>query len=257
MKLMAAVIIAISLTACGVGGKKEEDKKKFSAKVKPESTAISGDLSDYLQVVDNEYEVTHEIMYNFSIKIKAIKAIGKNFKNKDVHITASLLSDNGMPVSDMREFTDYASKDKIMSLLNKGSGEEIIQFTAMPSGSQEIDASKLKKFSLSSVMKEREAESSSSNDGGSSVSGLGSEDYDKVLDNYEDYVDQYIKFLKKANNGDMSAMSEYPGLMEKAKELGDGLEKGKGNNSLSAKQIGRMAKIQTKMMQAALDMQKK
>lgn len=36
-----------------------------------------------------------------------------------------------------------------------------------------------------------------------------SSDWDKLLDEYEQYVDQYVKTYKKAMNGDMSAMAEY------------------------------------------------
>lgn len=80
------------------------------------------------------------------------------------------------------------------------------------------------------------------------------EDFDAVLESYEEYVDQYISYMKKAANGDMEALSEYPALMEKAQELGEKMEKAKGD--LSASQLAKYQKITMKMAEAAQNMQK-
>ena len=76
---------------------------------------------------------------------------------------------------------------------------------------------------------------------------------DEALNSYEEYVDQYITFLKKAQKGDISAMAEYPSLMQKANEANEKLENMK--DDFSSSQISRMMKIQTKMTNAALEMQ--
>ena len=81
-----------------------------------------------------------------------------------------------------------------------------------------------------------------------------SEDFDAVLESYEEYVDQYIVLMKKAAKGDMSAMSEYPTLMEKAQELGEKMENAKGD--MSASQLAKYQKITMKMAEAAQNMQK-
>lgn len=77
----------------------------------------------------------------------------------------------------------------------------------------------------------------------------GSEDWDSVLDSYERYVDKYISYLKKAQNGDASALDEYPSLLEEAQEYGEKLQNAKGD--LSASQISRLNRINIKMMKAA------
>ena len=56
-------------------------------------------------------------------------------------------------------------------------------------------------------------------------SSTSSENWDAVLDSYESYIDQYIALYKKAQAGDMSAMSEYATFMEKAAELSEKLSK--------------------------------
>lgn len=78
----------------------------------------------------------------------------------------------------------------------------------------------------------------------------GSEDWDKALDDYEAYVDSYIKLLKKAQAGDMSAMTEYPTCLEKAEAFGKKFDNAKG--SMSTKQIKRYTDITMKITTAAM-----
>lgn len=75
-----------------------------------------------------------------------------------------------------------------------------------------------------------------------------SSDWDDVLDEYEDYVDDYIAVLKKANNGDMTAFSEMGDLLEDAQELADELKDAKGD--LTSAQLSRYTKILNKMTNA-------
>lgn len=77
------------------------------------------------------------------------------------------------------------------------------------------------------------------------------DDWDKILNEYEKYVDQYIKTYKKAMNGDMTAMSEYVKLAEKAQKLADKLEK--AEDEMTTAQLKRYAKITEKMQKALLD----
>ena len=83
---------------------------------------------------------------------------------------------------------------------------------------------------------------------GSSVTVAASTDWDKTLDEYEQYVNQYVKTYKKAMDGDMSAMTEYAKLMKKAQSLSDKLSKAKGE--MSNAQLQRYLKITQKMTNA-------
>ena len=80
----------------------------------------------------------------------------------------------------------------------------------------------------------------------------GADDWDKILDEYESFVDKYIKLVKKAANGDMSAITEYASCLEQAEILSKKLEKAKSN--LTSKQTSRFAKIQSKLLNAAADL---
>ncbi|MCT3807258.1 hypothetical protein HZP70_00585 [Elizabethkingia anophelis] len=76
---------------------------------------------------------------------------------------------------------------------------------------------------------------------------------DELLDDYESYVDQYIKMYKKAMNGDVSAMSEYPALMEKAQNFEKSVNEAERGGRLTTEQIKRMNSINMKMIDAMPD----
>lgn len=75
--------------------------------------------------------------------------------------------------------------------------------------------------------------------------------WDALLDEYENYVDKYVSFYKKAMNGDMSAMTEYVSLLEKAEKLSSQLET--SQSEMSSAQLKRYLKITEKMTNAILD----
>ena len=83
--------------------------------------------------------------------------------------------------------------------------------------------------------------------------GAGDSSIDELLDSYESYVDDYIKFLKRAANGDMSAAVEYARLYQDALEYQEKLENVQGE--MSAAQLNRMNRINNKLIEAAQDMQ--
>lgn len=85
-----------------------------------------------------------------------------------------------------------------------------------------------------------------------STSDSGGSNWDKILDDYEEFVNKYIKLAKKAQNGDMSAITEYAKILEKAQSLSEKLEKAKSD--LTVKQANRYAKISLKMLEAAGDL---
>ena len=82
----------------------------------------------------------------------------------------------------------------------------------------------------------------------------GSAEVDRLLDSYEKYVDQYIKFAKKLANDDMSVLSEYPGLYRRTMDLTTKLEK--CNEQMSVAQIERMNRLTMKMASAIEEIEK-
>lgn len=76
------------------------------------------------------------------------------------------------------------------------------------------------------------------------------EDWDQMLDDYEAYVTEYVTLYKKAMKGDGDALTAYPELLEKAENLQNSMQEAEKNKSLSGSQLKRMAKIQSKMLEA-------
>ena len=94
--------------------------------------------------------------------------------------------------------------------------------------------------------------SNSDNQESTTAASSGSEDWDALLDSYDSYVTQFVSYAKKAANGDVKALSEYPALLEKAQEFS-----GKMNNAqsqMSASQWTRYVEITNKMTQALAEM---
>lgn len=269
LKIGLIFLTASFLSSCG----KKVDELNLTAN----STSVTGDLEGYLELVSNSITLAPSTKYGKGLEAKAKFKIIKPFTTMGVtkgidHIGLTLLDEGGMPVSglDALKFEGFCCYDDVQSLkglLKNGNGEFIATFymqtpyELIGEDFKKILAEKennLKSFSISSsvVIDEFEnntsdAASESSNDGLSSNDETGSENWDKLLDDYEAYVDDYIRLYKKAMNGDQSALAEYPSLMEKATNLQESMTQAQSDNKLSGKQISRLTTIQTKMIQAA------
>ncbi len=115
-----------------------------------------------------------------------------------------------------------------------------------------ISSNSLIKKNLEDSTEEGSEEDESEEDESSNINyDNDSEDWDELLDTYDEYVEEYISYLKKAKDGDVDALSEYPALLEKAKEFSEKMEGAEDN--MSSSQWRRYNKITTKMMSVASD----
>ena len=85
-----------------------------------------------------------------------------------------------------------------------------------------------------------------------SVSSSSNKDWDKILDDFESYVDHYISLLKKASSGNLSAMTDYAIALEKAEKLEKDLNA--AQDEMTNAQMKRYLRITKKMTDAAYDM---
>jgi len=264
-------LFAIILSSCG-GGSKE-----FT--VKNNSVNFAGDLQGYLEVVDGNYTVSKpgsELI--LTIKLKAIKQLESTKEFDEIRL--ELTDESGMPISGMSTFTISKSgwctteseNTKVDNALKSGSGDFAVQFvydTYSTGGGSlsrtdalKIASKKAKGFSITNSKFKEESVSSSESSSSSYSSTTDDEDdeevvtkksgstnWDKVLADYESYTDKYIKLLKKANAGDMSAMTEYVEMLEKAQEFQESLEN--ADDDLTPAQLQKFNKIQMKLVNAA------
>lgn len=105
--------------------------------------------------------------------------------------------------------------------------------------------SKIESFEVRIDIYLNEDDEDDANDDDNYSSSTNSEDWDAILNSYESYIDKYIALYKKAQAGDMSAMSEYASFMEKAMELSEKLSNAKSD--MSSAQMSRFVKLQAKL----------
>lgn len=258
IKLFVMVaLMALIIASCG--GKKGGD----SFEVSVENTTISGKLSSYFTLVDKTYKYKKGIIDEVNVELQCIEPLPENLK---AYIAVEVLDEDGNVISagkaDAWSFSDYDV------LRQASSGQTVtIKIQNHENVGEEIPA----KIRLSSIVEEDDeingsnsltSDESSSDDDVASIldesdddiisTSSGSEDWDNLLQSYEQYVDKYISYLKKASKGDMSALSEYPALMEKAQEFSDKMKN--AESSMSASQWAKYNKITQKMLEAAQEM---
>ena len=259
-------ILALGLVSCG--GKKDAENAEIV--LSPETTHIKGDLGDYFEVVDREYTLTDGFSgkivsvevkrtdADYAFDIAGVSPMGTYGQGVTANagFGIEILDDNGNVIQKSAAtasgFGGMYSSDDMKEALALKPGE-----TATVRWSLGLDNDdKPAKFRLSSAYQQNtSADSSDSTDDDNDASTAdtsGSEDWDSLLNSYEQYVDKYISYMKKAANGDMSALSEYPALMEKAQEFSDKMSDAQGD--MSTAQWARYMKITNKMATAAQQM---
>ena len=246
--------ICISLGSMSCNSKKE-------VPVTLKSTEIEGDMSEFFEISNKPYILIKEKNDNcFRIKIE-VKRKDKPF-NFDYDIadlssrgylklSCDLYDEKGSPTFLADNYGSvYFNENDIINLkpgktgwveFGYCEGHDMIMKTKYISFKSYIDKNGIP----SAENSESNSESSSS----VSPSESGSADGDKLLSDYESYTDQYIALLKKAKNGDASAMTEYVDMLSKAQELQESLMG--ANSVMSPSQLQKFTKIQQKLLNAA------
>ncbi|MBN1253285.1 MAG: hypothetical protein JXA16_14190 [Bacteroidales bacterium] len=250
-----ALAIMVLLYSCA------EKVTEFS--VQNNSTEVEGDLHDYLEIIDGTYKASLiGSDLKIGIKLKVLAPLTENIEFEEMR--AELLDNTDMPLTGVGAFHlkygiwAHADQiDKLKNALRKGEGEFAIQLEYDSWGAcgrdeaLKIASESAKSFSIltKAPTKDIESHSSKSSNSQSNVKTTSnSSNWDKVLDSYENYINQYIRLLKKANEGDMSAMTEYVSMMEKATDLAEKLDN--ADDDLTTSQMNRFIKLQTKLANA-------
>ncbi len=252
----------------------------------PKSVAVRGDLSEYFEVVDRKYTLVDDWGKMIKVELKKIKEMpydksvvrpygtsGYNIERligfgiKIFDKEGALVEQTSASASGL---SGCYSSDDVLNFVNIEVGETgIIRWTLDSDDPETLKT--LATFEINSVTEDTKYNSSvnwgdnteessssavednsSSSDSDSSdsySSDSSSEDWDEVLDEYEDYVTDYISVMKKVNSGDMSAMTEAASMLQSANSLSSKLSGGK--SELNSSQVSRLASITAKMASAA------
>lgn len=260
LKCFMMVILTVCLPSCG---SKNSSDASESFDVTVDNTTIGGKLSQYFSLEDKTYKYEKgSFKDGVTVELKCIEPLPENLI---AYIGVEVLDENGTVISAGRanydSFYDY-------EVLRQATPGQVV--TIKVYNEEKVGEETPVKIRLSSIVKEEEepsgsisssedsvsisvsSDDSSDDDESLSSSSTGSKDWDSMLDSYEEYVDKYIALAKKAAKGDMSAMAEYVGLMQKAQEMSDKMDGAKSDMSVS--QWARYSKITTKLAKAAQDM---
>ena len=254
--LGAMIIASIIFTSCG-GGK----NKKSEFNIKPNSTAIKGDLSDFFEVVDGTYKLEKAEGENAEFKIKVQfkrKEKSFDFDAKDLEsrgyfqLCSNLLGDGGTPIvlGSTEGMGEGTARDGRKELTTIKPGEtNWVEFTF----SSNPEMEKVKTFEVNSTVRKDQQMSSSSSTSPSSVdessSTSSSVDCDKFIKTYEEFANSYIKLLKKykANPSDATILSEYSEAAQKATEM-----QSNASNCTDPKYASKIMEIANRIAKAAM-----
>ena len=279
LKYLSFAVLLLCLASCGGKG----DENSVTLKVETEL----GPLADYIKVTDQEVVVKMSDekedgadckVITSSLALEVIKSVASNYS---FHFDAVVLDKDHVEIGTLPSFDVESIYDSdngdLSDVLLAGSlraqmkhSEEVAEIT--PEDQEELNKifkegayivikpkfpdAKFEEYkgksSSAEVVESSDDTIAEDEDIAVSSSSSSSQDWDAMLDSYEEYVDNYISLLKKAANGDRSAMAEYPALMKKAQEFGNEMKNAQG--SMSASQLARYTKISTKMLKAAQEM---
>ncbi len=245
IKSIISVLLVLFLTSCGSGIPEEKI-------LKVSNVSISGNAKNFIKVVNGEYKIknVNDNKIIIPLKIKLIKKVKIN-NPKMSSISLSMIDNSGVSVGNsygfkLQSLSDYS---KIEDLLKGEVGNTvIISFESILASEdtrkQIMEQAVNVEITNTNISIDEDASTitSTNNSNGN--------DWDNILDEYENYVNDYISLYKKAMNGDTSALSEYTNMLKNAEKLQKSLEKAKKGNTLSKTQMNRMLKIQNKMLNA-------
>lgn len=243
-----AILMLVGLASCG--------DKKTEVSVTPMTTSISGPAGDVFQIVDKSRTLKVEgnrFTLNVGLKRTAEGSM------KDVEWGLELLDENDEVVVSDEDIFSPEGKDTLEGLKV---GEEGSLKLKVYDHMDDSDIKKIAKFRVTSKAKKDWSSSSTvdteevaeeavaAEEVTAEASSTSSEDWDKILDEYEKYCDKTVALAKKAKAGDISAMTEYASLLESAESLQKKLEN--AGSDLTAAQAARLNKIAAKMAKAMM-----
>lgn len=259
LKSLFTAIVTVCCVACSKGT------------MTPVTEKINGPLGNFFEVVSRNYATKDG---KVSIEIKRIKDGFPSPWRKGMEVGHN---DGCFEPEFIVEFQDadgnVVSKDNTDIIWDSDELEIIASLGVDESATITFDCDKEAcKFKISSKFKvndeqERTISMEGCNDFGtdddadyelgydddSYGSSTGSAEWDEILDTYEQYINKYVSLMKKAAKGDLTALAEYPALMQKAQKLGTKLENAKSD--LSASQLSRYITISAKMLEAIQEME--
>lgn len=212
---------------------------------------ISGFIKDYIKVVDGTYKFMYDGRHaTITIKVELIKKV-PNFTKYGGWGSSSDLSVIDKDGNIFDDTFDLQGSDKLEDLLKSDVGTtKTLMFKHLYYNIETKPNIFTDAVTFEWSDKIFGEPSEDTNISSNSNSNAGSSDWDKVLSEYESFVDSYVKLIKKAQSGDVSALTESAEILTKANALSSKLSNAKGE--MSASQAAKFVKLQSKIATAAM-----
>lgn len=272
--LTIATVVAISVmaaTSCG-GGKSKE--------VTVRDAEVYGDLyyyendtddywfenfsDDYLSVPDGIYKFyVKDGMLNVSIPVTVVKNIPMADKTGSISVDEFVL---GLYDAEGKYIKDKDGNDIYLKLTNPEDlsytlkymatgGKKTLHFSYALLGETGI-LEKINSFyimfDLDVYMSYDDNAEEKTVTGKKSSGSSSSSDIDKLIDSYEELVDQYLRVGKGIKEGDLFAVAEYNELAEKATKISDRLDE-LDDDEMTEEQYMRFMELYRKMVKSTAD----
>lgn len=269
-----------TITSCGGGAK--DGKKELDVT----NAQVEGDNNDVISIEDGKYtlvgslkgEMGQELYIKLKIRLEEpirTSADKINFENGSVSVEIIDKNDVALlnyplPIQDGMGFKKFITEGKegdvkefkfLFLMNNKEQYAKImdeavsVRLVGMSiQGNDNLDAKDETKVVSSDEENDDNTEiGEEDNDNDLSETTSGDENFDEWLNEYEEYCNSYIALMKKASNGDMSAIAEYTKMLQKAQKMSKKMEDAKGD--LTPAQLAKFQRIQAKFMKAAQNLQ--
>lgn len=241
INILTLVLISMAAVSCG--------QKEVAKSLSPETTKIEGNMGEYYELVEGDYSIS-EYWSSLEFDVKCIKETPEVSYSK-LGIGYEIFDEDGNVLAKknatMEPFDPFSSYEFLY--LKEGEiGKVKVVLKDYP---EKFHGAKTFKITIDA----RESEESD-NDGAEEegvteeTSASTSNNWDKILDEYEQYCDKVASLSKKAMSGDVSALTEYSSLVEKAESLSNKLENAEAD--LTPAQVQRLNKISAKFAQSMM-----
>ncbi|MDE6577792.1 MAG: hypothetical protein K2J82_01570 [Muribaculaceae bacterium] len=237
-KITFALLVMLIITGCG---KKQELPEALSS----ETTTIDGNMGEYYEVVEGSYDLD-KYSSGFAFDVKCIKntpevsytklGIGYEIYDEDGKVVDS----KNATLEDIKPLDSY----EFLSLEEGEMGKVKVYLNGWP---DKLKGAKTFKISINAKGIEESVDTAADNKGAASSS---SNNWDTLLDEYEQYCNKLASMSKKALAGDVSVMTEYSSALDQAQRLSDKLENAQGE--MTPAQVARLNKIAAKMAQSMM-----
>lgn len=245
---------------------------------------VSGFIKDYIEVVDGSYKFTnngkegrvtvklklkeqptetyHETNFP-KIRINAVSEDGEIFdtgvygfeaSNKEFDKVKELLAKGRVGDTKSISFTwQYLGHDKDLGarIFNEATTFELID-DGFAAGEKPVKPTSVEEETeegedYDAITEEHRMNALADESSTASSTVKNSVDYDKWLDEYEEYFNTMSKYYKKIKNGDQSAYADYVKVLQKFNSLTDKLHG--AENDMTPAQMARMSRIIQKFSQ--------